>query len=249
MKNLTPREIMAIMAARELRGYRTVLVGVGLPNLSANLAKKIYNPDMVLLYESGVINTHPTRLPLSIGDPTLTEWTDAIFSVFDMFAFMISGNRVDVGFLGAAQVDVSGNINTTVIGSYKNPDVRLPGSGGACEISYSAAVSIVMTELSESKFRTAVDFITSTARHGQMAENVKERGVLKLITDLGIVEFGASGSTRVGCIYDISGLGRLRDVFNRLGLALDDDVSVAESIEDDEILALRQLDPDHLYIN
>src|SRR5664279_3121917 len=131
-------EMMIVAAARELAGQKVCFVGVGLPNICVNLAKLTVSPALELVYESGVFGAQPARLPLSIGDPTIVTRATAVTSMFDLFSLYLQGGRIDVGFLGAAQIDRFGNINTTVIGDYEHPTTRLPGSGGACEIAINA---------------------------------------------------------------------------------------------------------------
>ena len=130
--------MMIVAAARELAGQGVCFVGVGLPNIAVNLAKRTVNPDLELVYEAGVFGARPARLPLSIGDPTIVTGATAVVSMFELFAFYLQRGLIDVGFLGAAQIDRFGNINTTVIGDYAAPTTRLPGSGGACEIAINA---------------------------------------------------------------------------------------------------------------
>src|SRR5881394_1054171 len=130
--------MMAIVAARELRDGEVVFVGIGLPNLACNLARRTHAPNLVLIYESGAIGAVPERLPVSIGDPALVTDSISIVSQADIFQMYLQRGLIEVGFLGGAQIDRYGNINTTVIGEYANPKVRLPGSGGACEIAVHA---------------------------------------------------------------------------------------------------------------
>src|ERR1051326_1388662 len=131
MSDWTPDEMMAIAAARRLRDGTVCFVGIGLPSLAANLARATHAPGCVLIYESGTIGAKPTRPPLSIGDGELAETADAVVPVPELFAYWLQGGRIDVGFLGAAQIDRRGNLNSTVIGAYEHPKVRLPGAGGA----------------------------------------------------------------------------------------------------------------------
>ena len=126
-------ELLTVNASRLLRDQDVVFVGVGLPNLACNLAMHTHAPNLVMIYEAGVIGARPSRLPLSIGDPTLVSGAAAVCSMYDIFSFYLQRGNVDVGFLGGAQIDRFGNINATVIGDYQNPDTRLPGSGGSME--------------------------------------------------------------------------------------------------------------------
>src|SRR5579872_4159959 len=130
----TPNEMMAVTAARALANGEVVFVGIGLPNLACNLARATHAPDLVLIYESGAVGAVPDRLPVSIGDPALVTGALMVASMADVFQYMLQNRRIEVGFLGAAQIDRWGNINTTAIGDYRHPKVRLPGSGGAAEI-------------------------------------------------------------------------------------------------------------------
>src|SRR5438093_13590291 len=134
----TPAECMIVAAARALAGIHTVFVGVGLPNIACNLARSTVAPDLELIYESGVYGAQPARQPLSIGDPTLVTGATSVVSMADLFGLYLQGGLVEVALLGGAQVDRFGNLNTTVIGDYRAPKTRLPGSGGACEIAISA---------------------------------------------------------------------------------------------------------------
>src|SRR5207253_4314450 len=168
----TKSEMMIVAAARELAGQRVCFVGVGLPNIAVNLAKRTVSPDLELVYESGVFGARPARLPLSIGDPTIVTGATAATSMWELFAFYLQGGLVDVGFLGAAQVDRFGNINSTVIGDYDDPTTRLPGSGGACEIAINARQVFLIMRQSKRSFVDAIDFRTSPGNLGG-AENAE----------------------------------------------------------------------------
>lgn len=152
---------MIAAAAAELRNGDVVFVGIGLPSLACNLALRTHAPDLVLIYESGTVGTRPERVPLSIGDPALVAGASMVAPMTDVFQFMLQRGRIDVGFLGAAQIDRGGNINTTVIGDYARPRTRLPGSGGAAEIAAHARRVIVVTALERRAFPERVDFVTS----------------------------------------------------------------------------------------
>jgi glutaconate CoA-transferase subunit B len=170
-------EMMAVAAARRLNDGAVCFVGIGLPSLAANLARATHAPGCVLIYESGTIGAKPYELPLSIGDGELAETADAVVSVPEMFAYWLQGGRIDVGFLGAAQIDRHGNLNSTVIGDYDHPKVRLPGGGGAPEIATSVRDVFVMLRQTPRAFVEELDFKTS----------VGER-VRVVVTDLGILE-------------------------------------------------------------
>src|SRR5689334_21842209 len=162
----TADEMMTVSAARALRDGMTCFVGIGLPRAAANLARATHAPSLVLIYESGTLGAKPDRLPLSIGDGMLAEIADAVVSVPEMFNYWLQPGRVDVGFLGAAQIDRFGNINTTVIGDYADPKVRLPGAGGAPEIAASCREVIVVVRQSRRTFVERVDFVTSVGYGG-----------------------------------------------------------------------------------
>src|SRR6266404_8465289 len=154
-------EIMTIAAARLLKNGAVCFVGIGLPSTAANLARLTHAPDIVLIYESGPIGAKPSILPLSIGDGNLAETADTVVSTPEIFRYWLQGGRVDIGFLGAAQVDRFGNINTTVIGDYQRPKVRLPGAGGAPEIATSCGEVFVMLRHGKRALVDKLDFISS----------------------------------------------------------------------------------------
>src|SRR5258708_6997060 len=154
-------EIMTIAAARLLKNGAVCFVGIGLPSTAANLARLTHAPDIILIYESGPIGTKPAVLPLSIGDGNLAETADTVVSTPEIFRYWLQGGRVDVGFLGAAQIDRFANINTTVIGDYKKPSTRLPGAGGAPEIASCAGEVVLVLKQSARAFVKKLDFVTS----------------------------------------------------------------------------------------
>src|SRR4029079_2881929 len=156
----TADEMMTVSAARALRDGMTCFVGIGLPSSAANLARATHAPSLVLIYESGTIGAKPDRLPLAIGDGMLAETADAVVSVPEIFNYWLQPGRIDVGFLGAAQIDKFGNINTTVIGDYAEPKVRLPGAGGAPEIAAACTEVFVVVRQSNGTFVARGDFIT-----------------------------------------------------------------------------------------
>jgi len=158
---------MIAAAAHEIRDGDVVFVGIGLPSLACNLARATHAPNVVLIYESGTIDTRPSRIPLSIGDPALVTGAAMVAPMTDVFQMILQRGHIDVGFLGAAQIDRHGNINTTVIGSYGAPKVRLPGSGGAAEIGAHAKRVLVVTTLDRRAFRDKVDFVTTPGRRVQ----------------------------------------------------------------------------------
>jgi glutaconate CoA-transferase subunit B len=202
-------EMMIVAAARELAGQHVCFVGVGLPNIAVNLAQRTVAPDLELVYEAGVFGARPARLPLSIGDPTIVTGATAVTSMFELFSFYLQRGLIDVGFLGAAQIDRFGNINTTVIGPYQEPATRLPGSGGACEIAINARQVFVIMRQSARSFVEAIDFRTSAGNLGgaEVAERIRReqgwigRGPSVVVTDLAIWHFDETGEMRVDSLH------------------------------------------------
>jgi len=189
----TADEMMTAAASRALQGRMTCFVGIGLPSAAANLARATHSPQLVLIYESGTIGAKPDWLPLSIGDGVLAETADSVVSVPEIFNYWLQPGRIDVGFLGAAQIDRFGNINTTVIGAdYAEPKTRLPGAGGAPEIAASCREVIVVTRQTRRSFVDQVDFVTSVGFGSGPADRARfgltGAGPQKVITDLGILE-------------------------------------------------------------
>ncbi|MFG3340771.1 CoA-transferase subunit beta [Glycomyces sp. NPDC048151] len=184
--------MMTVAAARLLEGRRTCFVGIGLPSLAANLARATIAPGLVLIYESGTIGSKPPRPPLSIGDGVLAETADTVVSSAEIFNYWLQPGRIDTGFLGAAQLDRHANINTTVIGGYRSPKVRLPGAGGAPEIAASCRETVIVVRHSKRVFVDRLDFTTSVG-HGD-GPGARERlglrgaGPTAVITDLGLLE-------------------------------------------------------------
>jgi glutaconate CoA-transferase subunit B len=192
MTEYTPTEMMTVAAARALRNEDVCFVGIGLPSAACNLARLSHAPDITLIYESGTIATKPDVLPLSIGDGELCETAMTTVSVPEMFRYWLQGGRITRGFLGAAQLDKFANINTTVIGPYDKPKVRLPGGGGAPEIATSCGEIFVVMAQSKRSFVEKVDFVTSLG-HGKGGNDrasygVTTKGPTKVITDLCVME-------------------------------------------------------------
>jgi glutaconate CoA-transferase subunit B len=189
----TSDEMMTIAAARTLRDGMACFVGIGLPSTAANLARRTHAPDLVLIYESGTIGAKPSYLPLSIGDGVLAETADSVVSVPEVFNYWLQPGRVDVGFLGAAQLDRFANINTTLVGDdYAHPRVRLPGAGGAPEIAASCREVVVVVRQSPRAFVAKLDFVTSVG-HGsgpgdRARLGLRGAGPRQVITDLGVLE-------------------------------------------------------------
>jgi glutaconate CoA-transferase, subunit B len=183
---------MTVAAARALRPGIRCFVGIGRPSAAANLARRTSAPDLVLIYESGTIGAKPGRLPLSIGDGILAETADSVVSVPEIFNYWLQPGRIDIGFLGAAQIDRFGNINTTVVGDYGDPKVRLPGAGGAPEIAASCREVIVVVQQSPRTFVERLDFVTSVGYGDGPGSRERlgltGRGPVRVITDLGVLE-------------------------------------------------------------
>ncbi|EEP70364.1 3-oxoadipate:succinyl-CoA transferase, B subunit [Micromonospora sp. ATCC 39149] len=193
MADWTADEMMTVAAARQLRDGVACFVGIGLPSTAANLARATHAPNLVLIYESGCLGAKPDRLPLSIGDGILADTADAVVSVPEVFNYWLQPGRIDVGFLGAAQLDRYGNINTTVVGGdYDAPKVRLPGAGGAPEIAASCGEVVVIVRQNPRTFTERVDFVTSVGYGSGPGERerlgLRGGGPRLVITDLGVLE-------------------------------------------------------------
>lgn len=241
----TTDEIMTVTAARELVDGLVCFVGIGLPSIAANLARRLHAPRAVLVYESGTIGAKPTVPPLSIGDGELAETADAVVSVPEIFNYWLQAGRVDVGFLGAAQLDRYGNINTTVVGDYEHPKVRLPGAGGAPEIAANALRTFIMLRHNTRAFVEELDFVTSVG-HGRDGESrshlgLRGAGPSVVITDIGILRpDDPSGELILTALHP----GRTIDeAMGATGwpLRVSDDLSVTEAPSDVELIALRGL--------
>jgi len=186
----TLNELMCVLAAREIGDGDVVFVGIGLPNLACNLARATHAPNMTLIYESGAVGAVPDRVPPSIGDPALVTGSLMVTSMSDIFQSFLQNGKIQIGFLGGAQVDKRGNINTTAVGAYASPKVRLPGSGGACEIAQHAQRVLIVTKLDKRAFPEKVDFITSNGKR-----------VKKVITNMGILEPDGTGELTLTALY------------------------------------------------
>jgi glutaconate CoA-transferase, subunit B len=251
--NYTPSEMMAVVAARELRDGEVVFVGIGLPNLACNLARATHAPNLLLIYESGAVGAMPERLPLSIGDPALVTDSLMVCSMADVFQCLLQNGRIEVGFLGAAQIDRYGNINTTVVGDYRRPAVRLPGSGGAAEIAIHARRTVVISRLDRRAFPEDVDFITSPGHrsHGQSRRNLGMPGAgpTKVVTDKAVLEPEPdSGELVLTALYP--GV-ELEDVKRRVGwqLRVRQPLASVTPPSEQELRLLRDvLDPQQVYL-
>ena len=239
-------EMMSIAASRALEDGTSCFVGIGLPSTAANLARRTHAPGLVLVYEAGAIGAKPTRLPLSIGDGILAETADAVVSVPEVFNYWVQPGRIDVGFLGAAQIDRFANINTTVIGGdYAQPKVRLPGAGGAPEIAAGCGEVIVIVRQSSRSFVERVDFVTSVG-HGRGPGDrerlgLRGRGPVRVITDLGVLEPDADSRELVLTALHPGVTAEQAREATGWELVVADDLQVSPEPTDDELQALRDL--------
>jgi glutaconate CoA-transferase subunit B len=237
--------MMTIAAARLIQPGCVCFVGIGVPSAAANLARLTHAADMVLIYESGGIGTHPSVLPLSIGDGELAETATAVVSLPEIFSYWLQAGRIDVGFLGAAQIDRFGNLNTTVIGGYGKPKTRLPGAGGAPEIAHHAKQIFVVLKQSPRSFVARLDFCTSAGflnGHGERARRaIPGAGPQVVITDLGVLK-PATGSQELTLTarYENVSVDRIRAATG-WPLAVADTIAVIATPTADELRVLRDL--------
>ena len=199
----SPDDLMITAAAAELQGKRSVFVGIGLPNLAANLASRTVAPELELVYEAGVVGSRPVRLPDSIAEPGVVSGASAAVSMHELFAWYLQAGRIEIGMLGAAQIDPWGNVNTSVIGSYASPTVRLGGSGGGCEIALHAQSTVIVMDQSPRTFVEHIDFVTSPGhRHprGSPRPTWAGSGPAAVITQLGVYRFGSDGEMELAAL-------------------------------------------------
>lgn len=249
----TRRELMACAAARLLADGEVVFVGIGLPNLACNLARRRHAPNLVLIYESGAVGAAPDRLPVSIGDPALVAGCLAACSMVDVFYNYLQGGRIDVGFLQGAQIDRRGNLNTTVIGDYHRPTVRLPGSGGACEIALHAKKVLIITPQDRRTFPAEIDFVTSPG-HSVASSGDPDRGAgadgagpAAVITDLGCYTFD-DGEMVLASLHPGVSVEQVRASVG-WELRVAPDLATTDPPEADELRLLREvLDPEGLFL-
>jgi glutaconate CoA-transferase, subunit B len=239
--------MMIIASARQLAGEHVCFVGIGPPNIACNLAKRTIAPELELVYEAGAFGSNPNRLPLSIGDPSLVTGSVSITSMFELFAFYLQRGLVDVAFLGASQIDRYGNINTTVIGDYDKPKVRLPGSGGACEISINARKVFVIMPQSKRSFVEHVDFITSPGHlKGTRPTDWLGAGPAAVVTGLGVYRFDSSGEMYVASLHPGVSVEQVQDNTS-WEMAAGNDVDESPPPSDEELRLIRELDPEGIY--
>jgi glutaconate CoA-transferase, subunit B len=244
----TSAEMMIAASARLLAGERVCFVGVGPPNIACNLARRTVAPELELVYEAGVFGSVPARLPLSIGDPTLVTGATLVTSQFELFAYYLQGGLIDVGFLGASQIDRFGNINTTVIGDYAHPSVRLPGSGGACEIAVNAGKVFVIMPQSRRSFVERVDFVTSPGHLAGRRPAGWGRGPDAVVTGLGVYRFDAgTGEMVLASLHPGVTLEQAREATS-WELRVAPDVGATPPPTETELgLIRRELDPQGVY--
>jgi glutaconate CoA-transferase subunit B len=245
-------EMMIVASARWLEGERICFVGVGMPNIAVNLAKRTVSPDIQLVYEAGVFGAEPARLPLSIGDPTLVTGATAVTSMYELFAFYLQRGLIDVGFLQGAEVDRYGNLNTTVIGDYAAPKVRLPGSGGACEIAINARRVFVIMPQAKRSFVEKLWFRTSPG-HDPDREAERDRGWLGagphvVVTDLGEYRFDeATGEMTLSSLHPGVSMDDIRESTG-WDMKVSPDVAETPAPTKEELRLIREeLDPDGAY--
>jgi glutaconate CoA-transferase subunit B len=247
----TPAERMTINAARLLRDGDVVFVGVGLPNLACNLARRFQAPGLVMVYEAGVIGAQPRRLPLSIGDPTLVSGALSVCSMYEVFAYYLQRGLVSVGFMGGAQIDRFGNVNATVIGEYARPKVRLPGSGGSMEIAAWADRTYLITPHQPRRFPERVDFRTSagflSGRSERQAAGLRGAGPAAVVTDLGILEPDESGELVLTAVHP--GIDPAQ-ALEKTGwpLRIAPKLGLTDPPSEAELRILSELDPDRIYL-
>jgi glutaconate CoA-transferase subunit B len=252
MADYSATELMIINAARLLQDGDVVFVGVGIPNLACNLARRTHAPNLVMIYEAGVIGAQPARLPLSIGDPTLVSGATSVCSMYEIFAFYLQRGYVDVGFLGGAQIDRYCNINATVIGDYQKPKVRLPGSGGSKEIAAWANRCYIITPHQKRRFpekchfRTSAGFLDGRAERENL--DLRGGGPQAVVTNLGVLKPDASGELTLTALHPEK---TVEEISENTGwdIKVAPELFITEPPEIGELKILREeLDPTGIYI-
>lgn len=252
MSSYSPAELMVARAARELKNGEVIFVGIGLPNIACNLAKRISAPDLIMIYESGAVGAAPSRLPLSIGDPCLVTDSISVAPMTEIFNYYLQGGRIDVGFLGGAQVDRFGNINSTVIGTYQAPKVRLPGSGGACEIAIHTKKFILILKQNKRTFPETVDFVTSPGFIDETNQRkdygMPGTGPHMVITDMGV--YGFSKKSHEMVLTEIHPGVNLTEIKESISWDIKMSSECQETMAPSaiELKTIRELDPDKVYL-
>jgi glutaconate CoA-transferase subunit B len=246
-------ELMIVNAARLLKDGDVVFVGVGQPNLACNLAKRTHAPNLTMIYEAGVIGAEPSRLPLSIGDPTLVSGALSVVSMYDIFTLYLQRGNVDVGFLGGAQIDRYGNINATIVGKdYEHPKVRLPGSGGAQEIAAWANRCYIMTPHQKRRFPEKVDFLTSAGfldgNGGREKAGLRGKGPVGVVTDIGFLEPDENGELMLTALHPGKTADQARENTG-WDLKIASNLRTTLPMTESELFILRsELDPTGIYL-
>ncbi|WP_431969639.1 CoA-transferase subunit beta [Nocardia sp. bgisy134] len=249
----TTSELLTVLSARHLHGKRRVFAGIGLPTLAVALAQATTSPDLEQVYESGVCGAHPPRLPQTIGDAPLATGAEAILGMHALFGYVLQGGYIDVGFLGAAQIDRFGSLNSTVIGDYAAPAARLPGAGGAAEVMANAdEVFVVLRRHDRRSFVDRLDFTTSpapaVARRAEPRVRTRGRGVATVITPLGVLTADADGELRLGAVHPGVSVDRVLDATG-WPLRVGDTVTVTAPPTAAELDLLRTtIDPTRVYL-
>jgi glutaconate CoA-transferase subunit B len=252
MTDYSSSEMMVVAASRMLRDGDVVFVGIGQPNLACNLARRTHAPNLNMIYEAGVIGAQPSRLPLSIGDPCLVSGAASICSMYEIFAYYLQNGKIDVGFLGGAQIDRFGNVNATVIGPYSKPKVRLPGSGGSAEIAAWANRIYFMTPHQARRFPEKCDFVTSagflSGRREREAKGLRGGGPQAVVTDLGLLTPDDSGELILTALHPGA---TVEQAIKNTGwpLKVAGDLAITEPPTEYELRLLREeLDPTGMYL-
>ncbi|GHF34504.1 glutaconate CoA-transferase subunit B [Amycolatopsis bartoniae] len=248
----TSSELLSVVASRELAGRHTVFAGIGLPTLAASLAHLTVAPELEIVYESGVCGAHPSHLPETIADAVLITGAEAVLSMPALFGYVLQGGHIDVGFLGAAQIDRWGNLNSSVIGDWHAPKVRLPGSGGAMEVMANAReVFVVMRRHDRRSFVDELDFCTSPGPDRALAEGIRPlgAGVTRVVTELGILARGGAGEPlRLVAVHPGVSVDQVREATG-WDLEVAAEVIEIEPPGEAELRLLREdVDPDRVYL-
>lgn len=250
--SITSSELLASVASRELAGANTVFAGIGLPTLAVSLAQLTVAPEVEIVYESGVCGAHPAQLPETIADAVLITDSEAVLPMTALFGYVLQGGRIDVGFLGAAQIDRFGNLNSSVIGDWHSPKVRLPGSGGAMEVmANSREVFVVMRRHDPRSFTAELDFCTSPGPDRALADGIRPRGkgVTRVITDLGILaRDGVGEELRLVATHPGVTVEQVREATG-WDLQVADDLTTIDPPTEAELRVLRDdVDPARVYL-
>ena len=244
MSHYNRNEMMTVAAARLLKNNQVCFVGIGLPSAACNLARLTHAPDLILIYESGTLATKPDVLPLSIGDGNLADTAACVIPLPEVFSYLLQAGRVDIGFLGAAQIDKWGNLNSTVIGEYENPKTRLPGSGGACEIASHAKTTFVMAKASPRSFVEKLDFCTSagfmTGNGSRKNTTASGQGPMVVITDFGVLTPLANDELAVSALFPEISLDEAKAMVG-WDLQQHEHIEILPNPSENELSVLREL--------